>query len=237
MKTSAGSYRVIKADILQRVRNGEWAPGSYIPGEVELASRYGCSRVTVNRALRELAQAGIVHRRRKTGTQVTAGRNETAHINILEAPLAVASLGETYRFELLKQEHRVPPKAVTEHFRSAADAVHLYLCCRHWAGHRPYQLEQRWINLEMAPQAAQQSFTHVAPQSWLSQQMPASEAQHVLRASNATPEEAALIQVAVGSSLFVIERRSSFNGSPLSWSRLQHPSNLFVLQTQTMLAA
>ena len=67
---SPTSFREIKADILRRISHGDWGPNSLLPGEVELARMYGCARATVNRALRELAEEGIVERKRKAGTRV-----------------------------------------------------------------------------------------------------------------------------------------------------------------------
>ena len=54
------TYKSVKSDMLARITDREWAPGDLIPNEEDLARNYGCSRATVNRALRELAEAGLV---------------------------------------------------------------------------------------------------------------------------------------------------------------------------------
>lgn len=56
-------HRRILADIEERILSGSWRPGDRIPSEHELAERYGCSRMTVNNALTQLARAGYVERR------------------------------------------------------------------------------------------------------------------------------------------------------------------------------
>ncbi len=66
------TWQAIRADVLGRIRSGEWPPGSLIPTEQMLSIEMGCARATVNRALRELADSGIIQRRRKVGTRVTA---------------------------------------------------------------------------------------------------------------------------------------------------------------------
>ena len=63
------SYVDIKTDIVGRIRRGDWPLDAIIPGEVELAAELGCARATVNRALRELADEGVLERRRKAGTR------------------------------------------------------------------------------------------------------------------------------------------------------------------------
>jgi DNA-binding GntR family transcriptional regulator len=52
------TYKDVKSDILSKITKGEWAPGSLVPNEVDLAATYGCARATVNRAMRELADDG-----------------------------------------------------------------------------------------------------------------------------------------------------------------------------------
>ena len=64
------TYKDVKSDILSKITKGEWAPGSLVPNEVDLAATYGCARATVNRAMRELADDGLIERRRKAGTRV-----------------------------------------------------------------------------------------------------------------------------------------------------------------------
>ena len=54
-------------------RRRDWPPGALIPGEEALAQEFGVARATVNRALSELARAGVLERRRKAGTRVAAG--------------------------------------------------------------------------------------------------------------------------------------------------------------------
>ena len=56
------TWQAIRADVLGRIRSGEWPPGSLIPTEQMLSIEMGCARATVNRALRELADSGIIQR-------------------------------------------------------------------------------------------------------------------------------------------------------------------------------
>ena len=64
------TYKQIRLDIERRILTGEWPPGHRIPFEHQLMTRYGCSRMTVSKALSELAQAELIERRRRAGTFV-----------------------------------------------------------------------------------------------------------------------------------------------------------------------
>jgi len=69
-------YRRIEADLRDRIRAGELAPGAQVETELELMERYGVSRATVRQALGGLIALGALEVRRGLGTYVTAPRFE-----------------------------------------------------------------------------------------------------------------------------------------------------------------
>ena len=73
MKLSGALHAQIRRDIEARIMSGEWKPGDRIPYEHQLMASYGCSRMTVNRALRMLMEVGLIESRRRAGT-ARAGR-------------------------------------------------------------------------------------------------------------------------------------------------------------------
>lgn len=64
------SYRDVKAEILNRIRNNTWPHGSNLPSEIDLAKEFGCARATMNRVMRDLVDDGFLERKRKAGTKV-----------------------------------------------------------------------------------------------------------------------------------------------------------------------
>ncbi|MEV0390234.1 GntR family transcriptional regulator [Nonomuraea sp. NPDC050643] len=60
----------IRRALEARIRSGQWGPGTRIPTEVELCEEFEVSRITVQRALRDLADAGLIVRFRKRGSFV-----------------------------------------------------------------------------------------------------------------------------------------------------------------------
>ena len=69
-------YRRIEADLRDRIRAGELAPGAQVETELELMERYGVSRATVRQALGGLIALGALEVRRGLGTYVAAPRFE-----------------------------------------------------------------------------------------------------------------------------------------------------------------
>lgn len=60
----------IEHHLLQAIRSGEYPVGSLIPSRAKLTRRFDCSRVTVERAIAKLVQAGYLNCRQGSGTYV-----------------------------------------------------------------------------------------------------------------------------------------------------------------------
>ena len=63
-------YAKIQNYILEAIKSGQYEPGSKLPTEKELSEMFSVSRITVNKALKELAVAGVVEGVRGRGTFV-----------------------------------------------------------------------------------------------------------------------------------------------------------------------
>ena len=227
------SYRDVKAEILDRVRTGLWPLGEIIPGEEALATEFGCARVTVNRALRELAAEGVVERKRRAGTRVVQGRRRAARIDIPLIRTQIEERGAAYRYVLLSREILVAPETARARLSIEPGTEALHLRCLHFADGSPYQLEDRWINLDTVPGARMESFEQIGPNEWLVFEKPLSEAEHTFLAANAGEDEAALLGTALRDALFVIERRTWLADQTITWVRLIHPGASFRMTSRS----
>lgn len=228
------SYLDVKAEVLDRIRSGALRPGDRVPGEERLADEFGCARVTVNRALRELAEAGVVERRRKAGTRVLDPTPRDAEMEIPSVRAEIEAAGADYRYELLARQIAAPAGPVREALGLSPGTRALHLTCRHWAGGLVHQLEDRWINLEVVPAAREADFRAVGPNEWLIRAMPLSQVEHVFSAENATGEEAKLLGIGPGDALFVTERRTWIEGKAITRARLMHPGATHRMVARTL---
>ena len=60
--SSVALYQQVKDFIAGRIQDGTWRPGDKLPSENDLVGQFGMSRMTVNRALRELVEQGRIRR-------------------------------------------------------------------------------------------------------------------------------------------------------------------------------
>ena len=215
----------ILTEIEQNILSGHWPPGYRIPAEVELTEQYQCSRMTVNKVLTQLARAGLIERRRKVGSFVTRpAQGGSAVLEIRDIRSEVLATGKAYRTELLHRQRRRSIRADMDALQLQRPQSVLYLISMHYADSKPFCLEDRLINLQAVPAAAQESFTEEPPGSWLYQHVPWSSAEHRIRATAADAETAALLKIRKGSPCLVIERRTWTEDQPVTQVKLIYPA-------------
>lgn len=214
------SYQDIKANVLQRIRNNTWPPGTIIPGEILLAQEYGCARATVNRAMRELAADGILDRKRKAGTQVKASPTRQAKFVIPQIRCEIEAMGAKYRYALIKREQPATPDWLGARLGLPAASKVLHLQCVHYADSKPYQYEDRWINLMAVPMAGDADFSAIGPNDWLVNKVPFTDAELTFAANSAPAHIAEILSVPNGAALFTIERTTWLEGVPVTYTKL-----------------
>ena len=106
-------YKQIRLDIERRILTGEWPPGYRIPFEHQLMTRYGCSRMTVSKALSELTQADLIERRRRAGTFVRRPKFLSAVLNIPDIRAEITALGRSYAYQLVQCSRRTANAAAS----------------------------------------------------------------------------------------------------------------------------
>jgi len=214
------TYRDVKADILSKIIQGTWGPGSLMPNEADLAKTYACARATVNRAMRELADDGIIERKRKAGTRVRMAPMRQARFDIPIVRREIEDRGSVYRYSLVSSAEKKAPNWLRALLKLDTGGKVLHLICVHYADGAPYQFEDRWINLALLPQARKADFSLVGPNEWLVSTIPFSDAEISFSAAAADQKLAEYLHCAEGDALFTIERSTWWEGSAITFVRL-----------------
>lgn len=217
-----GGWEEVREEVLRRIRARDWAPGDVIPGEEALAVEFGVARATVNRALRDLAEAGLLERRRKAGTRVALlpVRKATLEISIIRQE--VEARGESYAQRVLAERMEGIPLAAALRMGVPAGVPMLFLETLHLAGGRPFAHEVRWLNTAVLPGAVVPDFSQVSANEWLVQNIAYATGDIAFSAEAATREEAAALGIATGDPVFVTERVTWTAEAPITFVRLLH---------------
>lgn len=206
MSTGPKTWQAVQAEVLRRIRSGAWRPGEPIPHEADLAEELGCARTTVNRALREVAESGLIERRRRAGSRVAARPVRKATLDIPVLRDEVEASGQRYRFDLLHREEGLPPAEVAARMGVGEGHSLLHLTGLHLADDQPYAHEDRWIDLSAVPAAASVDFSRISPNEWLVLSIPFEGGDIAFSAVSATEEVAKALTCPKGAALFVVER-------------------------------
>jgi GntR family transcriptional regulator, histidine utilization repressor len=211
----------IRAEVLRRIRARDWQPGAQIPTEEDLAVEFGVARATVNRALRDLAEAGVLERRRKAGTRVAALPVRKATLDIPVIRQEIEARGQTHSFQVLKQTFMEPPVPVASRLGLPPGIKLLYLETLHLADGKPFAFETRWLNSEILPRPMP-DFQSLSANEWLVAHVAYVTGDIAFTAEGAGAREAAVLGVPVGAALFITERMTWTAESPITFVRLAH---------------
>ncbi len=203
-------HRRIYADLEGLILSGALSPGDRIPFEHELTERYDCSRMTVSKAISELAGRGLVTRRRRAGTFVAQPKAHAAVLAIPDLRAEVIERGQTYGYVLLERIQREPDGE--DEIELASGGLLLDLTCLHSADGAPLALEHRLIALGAAPQAIEVDFHTVPPGSWLLDSAPWTEAENRISAIAADARAARLLELRPGAACLCVDRRTWRDG-------------------------
>ncbi|WP_068878782.1 MULTISPECIES: histidine utilization repressor [unclassified Phenylobacterium] len=227
--SEASLHRRIRADISERILSGAWPPGHRVPAEHELMAEYGCSRMTVNKALAPLAEQGLIVRRRKAGSFVARPRIHSVVLDIPDIAAEVTARGEPYGYELLSRTMRIATAQETAELGLDRPVEVLTLRCLHRASSRPFALEDRLINLDAAPEAAAADFAANPPGGWLLGHVPWTEAEHRISAANVLKPVATILGIAPTAACLVLERRTWRGEDRITHVRLTFPGEAYDL--------
>jgi len=216
------TYKEVKSDILAKIVKGDWGPGDLVPNEVDLALTYGCARATVNRAMRELADDGIIERRRKAGTRVRMTPVRQARFDIPVVRDEIEEKGGEYRYSLVSSKVAVAPDWLRARIQLPVDGKALHLVCMHYADGIPYEHEDRWINLSALPAAENADFSQECPTEWLLATIPFSKAEINLSAGLADQKLSDYLACSVGDPVFLAERSTWWEGDAVTYVRLSY---------------
>lgn len=210
------SWIEIKRAIHGEILNSTFAPGDRLPRDEDWARELGCSRSTVQRAMRDLALRGVVERRRKGGTRVRRNPVTRATLDIPITRLEVEEAGGTYGYRLIKRRRMAPSAKVAERLGVARTTTLLRVEALHLSNGRPYVFEDRWISIETASEILDVDLEVESANEWLVRNKPFSRADLRFYAINANDRLARLLEAQANAALFVLERTTWTGEAPIT---------------------
>jgi GntR family transcriptional regulator, histidine utilization repressor len=222
-------YEQVKQYLRDGIAAGIWPEGSKIPSEFELMERFGASRMTVHRAVREMSAEGLLLRIQGVGSFVQRQKPRSALLEIHDIAEDITARGHTHRAEILCLEARRAESALAAEFHvPPARKIH-YSEIVHFEDGVPVQLEERFISPDFAPDYLRQDFTRLTTNRYLLSITPPDELEHVIHA--VTPEARVQLQLRIGphEPCLRLLRRTWIKTRLVTFSILTHPGERYSL--------
>lgn len=222
-------HKRIRSEISERILSGQWPSGYRIPTEHDLMVEYGCSRMTVSKALAPLVDEGLIVRRRRAGTFVARPPIHSAVLDIPDIQTEIMGRGEPYGYVLLSRTIRVSSQDDDEALDRAVSGPVLVLECLHLASGRPFAHEERLISLSAVPDAEEVDFGMTPPGAWLLGSVPWTEAEHSISAVNPSRATAKKLSIETSVACLCLQRRTWRGRDPVTHVHLTFPGEAYDL--------
>lgn len=210
------SWKKIRDIIHGRILDSTYAPGDKLPKDDDLAESLGCSRTTVQRAMRDLAESGRVERKRKGGTHVRAHPITRATLDIPVTRQEIEKKGSVYGYQLLTVHREQTPHQISEKMGLTEPREMLRVKAIHFSDRRPYVYEDRWICIETVPESANVDFSQISANEWLIQNRPYSRCDLRFYAVQARQDYGKIFDIDGNEALFVMERTTFIDHQPIT---------------------
>ncbi|AMM24637.1 histidine utilization repressor [Variovorax sp. PAMC 28711] len=226
---SLALYAQIKEHISRKIQDGTWPAGHRLPSEHELVAQFGISRMTVNRALRELVEQGRITRVAGVGSFVAENKPQSTLLQIANIASEIRQRGHDYRCRMLTVERLTASPDVAAWLDLRAGASVFHSACLHLENATPVQLEERYVNPQVVPDFLEQDFEAVPPSEYLVRNVPFDQIEHLVDAVLPTAEQAAMLAMEASEPCLLLTRRTWTRNVPVTWVRCLHPASRYRL--------
>lgn len=216
-------YEQVKDHIMDRIQSGEWPPDTRIPSENQLVKELSVSRMTVNRALRELSEDDHLVRIQGVGTYVAHPKPLTALFEITSIDEEIRSRGGVHSCEvhLLQEEEAYPELAVAMEIMTGTPVYHSIVV--HKNSGKPVMIADRYVNPLSAPDFLKQDFTSITPSNYLLEHASVVDVEHIVEAVLPDEMTRKLLEISPHEPCLVLHRQTWDDQRVVTHSRMTYP--------------
>ena len=220
-------FQRIKDYLLAQIAAGHWKEGDVIPSEQALVTQFGVSRMTVNRAVRELTAEQVLTRRQGSGTFVAQQKYQATLLEIKSIADEVRARGHAHRSSLQLLEQSKAGDLLAKQFGLAPGTILFHSVIVHFENGVPIQVEDRWANPLCAPDYMEQDYAAITPNEYLMKAAPLQGASYSIEALAAPRDIAEMLAIDTRQPCLVLKRQTRSAGQVASAATMWHPGHRY----------
>ncbi|MDI7862349.1 histidine utilization repressor [Rhizobiaceae bacterium n13] len=229
-------YEAVKQYIRSHIDSGEWPANHRIPSENEIVVDLGVSRMTANRALRELASEGAITRVQGVGSFVAARKGSTALLEVRNIADEIRGRGHTHTSHLVEMQEEAAGTEIGDALGLATGARIFHSVMVHLENGLPIQIEDRYVNPVVCPRYMEQDFSAMTPTAYLTMVAPITRTEQIVEAVSAKLWECKLLGIDRTEPCLMIRRRTWSDTTNVTTARLLYPGTRYRLEGVSQLA-
>lgn len=220
-------FQTIKDYLLREIQAGTWKQGDAIPSELALAEQFRVSRMTVNRAVRELTSEQILTRIQGSGTYVAQQKYQATLVAIKSIADEIRSRGHTHRSELHELEAQAANESLALAFQVEPGTRLFHSLIVHFENEIAIQLEDRWVNAALAADYLKQDFSNTTPNEYLMAVAPLQGVDYSIEAVMPPKSVADKLHISNKESCLVLHRKTRSQNQVASVATMWHPGHRY----------
>jgi len=215
-------YRLIRDHLVARIRAGDLKPGDRVESENELGQRFGVSRLTVQRAIRELVSEGMLRRVQGSGTFVTMAAQGFPLVEVRDLVEEIRQRGGTPRTEVLVQRRHVPDAADARLMEVEPGTPVFHAMLLILSDGVPVALEDRQALCDVYPDFLEQDFAETSIFSYFARHSVLEDIENVVRAELPGRRVAQLLDIGEQEPCLTVQRRNWYRGRCVTLTRVTY---------------
>jgi GntR family histidine utilization transcriptional repressor len=227
MTDPAPLYEQVKRHITDAIVAGEYLPGAKLPSESSLVASLDVSRMTVNRALRELKRDGVITRLQGVGSFVSRAGPTSSLVELRDIKDIIVEQGAAYTCKLLVAERNLAAKDISELLELEWDVPILHVTLLHYSNKEPMQLERRFVREDFAPKLLKQDLAKTSMFGYLQSISPVSELEQMVEACTPDASERKTLKVNKEFPILRIRRRTWVGRKIVTLGYFSHPGDRY----------